>query len=243
MKRSGFGGYSAVSSSLRLRSSCMSILFNSARHEKEQGRAANESVRDRRWILFIQTGPATIIACPPAPTPTIKRSPNCSAYTCTKTDRCCCLRGIEVILSRRNRAWVLCRGRNRERCRKAREPTSRARPRPGLLSDPLSFPGTCKCSPDRWRQLNLSICVCRFIRTVVTLFRVASESSISTPQYLFQNYFNFKFEISTRKCKPPSTRSCRAWQYICNILRLRFYFEISGMKIERRPIGVNIRVW
>ena len=98
-------------------------------------------------IPFHPYDPAAVIARPPAPTPTIKRSPDCSACICTTTGRCCCPRGIEAILSRQSRAWALYRGRSRERCRRARGQTDRARQRQGLSGGPSSFPGTCKCSP------------------------------------------------------------------------------------------------
>lgn len=100
-----------------------------------------------RMVLFHPYDTAAVIARPPAPTPTIKWSPDCYACICTTTGRCCCPRGIEVILSRQSRAWALYRGRNREQCRRARGPTGPVRRRPRLSGGPLSSPGIYKCSP------------------------------------------------------------------------------------------------
>lgn len=108
---------------------------------------------DPRWIHSRPKQIAQfIIAYPPVPTPTIKRFPDCSACICTTTGRCCCPRGIEAILSHRNRVWALCKGKNQERCRRARGPIDRVRQRPVLWGGPLSSPGTCKCSPDKREQ-------------------------------------------------------------------------------------------
>lgn len=164
-------------------------------YEEEAGVVANDSP----WPKidpFRLYGPAAVIARPPASTPSIKRSPGYAACICTTTGRCCCPRGTEAILSHRNRVWVLCIGRSRERCRRARGLTGRGRRHPELLGDPSSSPGTCKYSPEKVNESDSLTCIRRFAACGAALVQVKDRHP--APVFVWKLRRDPKLKVQTR---------------------------------------------
>lgn len=87
--------------------------------------------------------------------PTIKRLQRRSACICTRNGRYCCSPVFAPVLSRRSRAWALCRGTSRARCRTAREPTIPGQQPRGWSGDPSSSRETCRYNPEWDIELNL----------------------------------------------------------------------------------------